>query len=93
MDGDEVHTRLSGDCLVVQMIDEVPTKNVRKLVLSDEGVTMADVYTVGGEVLMGTLRCEWEETDRRERRRDEQEEEVRRRRRGQSQYAGYGEEE
>jgi circadian clock protein KaiC len=33
---------------------------VRELILSDEGVTLADVYTAGGEVLMGTLRWERE---------------------------------
>ena len=40
---------------------------VRELILSDEGITLADVYTAGGEVLMGTLRWEREaelETER-----------------------------
>jgi circadian clock protein KaiC len=31
---------------------------VRELLLSDEGVTLTDVHTAGGEVLMGTLRWE-----------------------------------
>jgi circadian clock protein KaiC len=33
---------------------------VRELVLSDAGIDLADVYTAGGEVLMGTLRWERE---------------------------------
>jgi circadian clock protein KaiC len=36
------------------------SNQVRELVLSDEGITLADVYTGGGEVLMGTLRWERE---------------------------------
>lgn len=36
------------------------SNQVRELVLSDEGVTLADVYTAGGEVLMGTARWERE---------------------------------
>lgn len=36
------------------------SNQVRELVLSDQGVTLADVFTVGGEVLMGTLRWEKE---------------------------------
>jgi len=32
------------------------SNQVRELVLRDDGVTLADVYTAGGEVLMGTLR-------------------------------------
>ncbi|MDP2308897.1 MAG: circadian clock protein KaiC [Pseudomonadota bacterium] len=35
------------------------SNQVRELVLSSAGVNLADVYTVGGEVLMGTLR--WQE--------------------------------
>ena len=45
------------------------SNQVRELILSDEGVTLADVYTAGGEVLMGTLRWEREEAERRERER------------------------
>jgi circadian clock protein KaiC len=37
------------------------SNQLRELVLSDEGVTLADVYTAGGQVLMGTLRWEKEE--------------------------------
>ncbi len=37
------------------------SNQVRELILSNEGVTLADAYTAGGEVLMGTLR--WEKED------------------------------
>jgi circadian clock protein KaiC len=37
------------------------SNQVRELVLSDAGPMLADVYTAGGEVLMGTLR--WEKED------------------------------
>jgi len=43
------------------------SNQVRELVLSDQGITLADVYAVGGEVLMGTLRWETENADRRAR--------------------------
>jgi len=36
------------------------SNQVRELILSDKGVTLADAYTAGGEVLMGTLRWEKE---------------------------------
>jgi len=36
------------------------SNQMRELLLSDGGVTLADVYTAGGEVLMGTLRWEKE---------------------------------
>lgn len=39
---------------------------VRELVLSDDGVDLADVYISGGEVLMGTLRWEREAQDEAE---------------------------
>jgi circadian clock protein KaiC len=41
------------------------SNQVRELVLSDSGVTLADPYISGGEVLMGTLRWERENEDRR----------------------------
>jgi circadian clock protein KaiC len=41
------------------------SNQVRELVLSDDGVTLADVYAVGGEVLMGTLRWQKEDEQRR----------------------------
>jgi circadian clock protein KaiC len=40
------------------------SNQVRELILSDEGVTLADVYTAGGEVLMGTMRWEEEQAAR-----------------------------
>jgi circadian clock protein KaiC len=42
------------------------SNQVRELILSDEGVTLADVYTAGGEVLMGTLRYEKEYAEQME---------------------------
>ena len=36
------------------------SNQVRELVLGNDGVTLADIYTAGGEVLMGTLRWEKE---------------------------------
>ena len=36
------------------------SNQVRELVLGGDGVTLADIYTAGGEVLMGTLRWEKE---------------------------------
>jgi circadian clock protein KaiC len=43
------------------------SNQVRELVLSNEGITLADVYSAGGEVLMGTLRWEKENEARRAR--------------------------
>jgi len=40
------------------------SNQVRELILSDAGVTLADAYTAGGEVLMGTLRWEKERAER-----------------------------
>ena len=40
------------------------SNQVRELILSDEGVTLTDIYTAGGEVLMGTLRWERESAER-----------------------------
>jgi circadian clock protein KaiC len=40
------------------------SNQVRELILSDTGVTLADIYTAGGEVLMGTLRWERESAER-----------------------------
>jgi circadian clock protein KaiC len=42
------------------------SNQVRELILSDSGVTLADIYTAGGDVLMGTLRWERENGLRRE---------------------------
>jgi len=43
------------------------SNQVRELILADHGVTLADAYTAGGEVLMGTLRWEKEQAVRSER--------------------------
>lgn len=40
------------------------SNQVRELILSNTGVTLADTYTAGGEVLMGTLRWEKERAER-----------------------------
>ncbi len=40
------------------------SNQVRELILTDAGVTLADTYTAGGEVLMGTLRWEKEGAER-----------------------------
>jgi circadian clock protein KaiC len=40
------------------------SNQVRELILSDQGVTLTDIYTAGGEVLMGTLRWQRERADR-----------------------------
>lgn len=41
------------------------SNQVRELILSSNGITLEDVYTSGGEVLMGTLRWEKEDADRK----------------------------
>jgi len=40
------------------------SNQVRELILSDAGVTLADIFTAGGEVLMGTMRWEKESAER-----------------------------
>jgi circadian clock protein KaiC len=40
------------------------SNQVRELILSDGGVTLADAYSAGGEVLMGTMRWEKERAER-----------------------------
>ena len=40
------------------------SNQVRELILSSKGVTLADTYSAGGEVLMGTLRWEKEGAER-----------------------------
>ena len=40
------------------------SNQVRELILSNSGITLADIYTAGGEVLMGTLRWEKESAER-----------------------------
>ena len=40
------------------------SNQVRELILSSKGVTLTDIYTAGGEVLMGTMRWEKERAQR-----------------------------
>jgi circadian clock protein KaiC len=40
------------------------SNQVRELILNDHGITLADAYMAGGEVLMGTLRWEKERAER-----------------------------
>jgi circadian clock protein KaiC len=40
------------------------SNQVRELILTDDGVTLADIFTAGGEVLMGTMRWEKESAER-----------------------------
>jgi hypothetical protein len=40
------------------------SNQVREMILSDTGVTLADIYTAGGEVLMGTMRWQKESSER-----------------------------
>jgi circadian clock protein KaiC len=40
------------------------SNQVRELILSKDGVTLADIYTAGGEVLMGTMRWQKESEER-----------------------------
>lgn len=54
------------------------SNQVREMILSHEGVTLADVYTAGGEVLVGTARWEREQQIREEERRRQAEAERRR---------------
>jgi circadian clock protein KaiC len=42
------------------------SNQVRELIISAAGITLADVYTAEGEVLMGTLRWQKEQADRAE---------------------------
>jgi len=49
---------------VVKSRGTAHSNQVRELILSDAGVTLADTYTAGGEVLMGTLRWEKERAER-----------------------------
>ncbi|HEX5971048.1 MAG TPA: ATPase domain-containing protein, partial [Gemmatimonadaceae bacterium] len=55
------------------------SNQVRELILSDAGVTLADVFTAGGEVLVGTARWEYERSVRERAERERLEREHRRR--------------
>jgi circadian clock protein KaiC len=48
---------------IIKSRGTVHSNQVRELILSDTGVTLADTYTAGGEVLMGTMRWEKERTE------------------------------
>jgi hypothetical protein len=39
------------------------SNQVRELILSNAGVTLADIFTAGGEVLMGTMRWQKESAE------------------------------
>jgi circadian clock protein KaiC len=54
------------------------SNQMRELVLGEHGITLADAYTAGGEVLLGTLRWEREQAEATARLEAEQLEEVRR---------------
>jgi circadian clock protein KaiC len=53
------------------------SNQVRELILSDHGVSLVDVYTAGGAVLLGTLRRQKEEQERAEQTRAERAEQAR----------------
>jgi len=55
------------------------SNQVRELVLSEKGITLADVYIAGGNVLMGTLRWEKEQADAAEQEQRRQQAEARQR--------------
>src|SRR5260370_42308461 len=42
------------------------SNQVRELILSDQGIALADVYTAGGDVLMGTARWQKEAAEQAE---------------------------
>ncbi len=54
------------------------SNQVRELLLNDRGAALTDVYTAEGEVLMGTLRWQKEEEERRARHTEERAEQRRR---------------
>jgi circadian clock protein KaiC len=49
------------------------SNQVRELILSEEGVTLSDIYSSGGEVLMGTMRWQKEQADLAEEKRTNEE--------------------
>ncbi|MGM0575058.1 MAG: RAD55 family ATPase [Myxococcota bacterium] len=63
------------------------SNQVRELTLDDDGIHLRDVYTAGGEVLMGTLRYE-KEAEERARRREARRTHERERRRVELEAAG-----
>jgi len=55
------------------------SNQVRELVLSEKGITLADVYIAGGDVLMGTLRWEKEQAEAADQEQRRQQAEARQR--------------
>lgn len=55
------------------------SNQVRELILSEKGITLADVYIAGGNVLMGTLRWEKERAEAAEQEQRRQQAEARQR--------------
>jgi circadian clock protein KaiC len=49
---------------IIKSRGTVHSNQVRELILSERGITLADIYTAEGEVLMGTLRWEKENSER-----------------------------
>src|SRR5205085_214861 len=49
---------------IVKSRGSAHSNQVRELILTESSVTLADIYTAGGEVLMGTLRWEKESAER-----------------------------
>jgi circadian clock protein KaiC len=54
------------------------SNQVRELTLSDEGVTLTDVFVAQGKVLMGVARWEWEQDEQAEKKRLEAANELKR---------------
>ncbi|MBW8832915.1 MAG: hypothetical protein JF606_26700 [Burkholderiales bacterium] len=49
---------------IIKSLGTAHSNQVRELILSDSGVTLADIYTAEGGVLMGTMRWEKESAER-----------------------------
>jgi circadian clock protein KaiC len=59
-------------CLsVIKSRGTAHSNQVRELLLSERGITLADAYTAGGDVLLGTLRLEREQAEEAERKESE----------------------
>jgi len=60
-------------CLsVIKSRGTAHSNQVRELLLSERGITLADAYSAGGEVLLGTLRWEREQSEEASRRQSKQ---------------------
>lgn len=51
---------------IVKARGSAHSNQTREFIMSAEGCTLADVYTAGGEVLLGTARMEWEAREKLE---------------------------